>query len=396
MILQSLLRAHARQAPNRVAQGRFYYTHDRFKPSFEQLEVLNSLQTHNVAVSARPGAGKTATAVALAQENPNVPIAVITYSKHLQLDTERRLKKYVGVQAFTFHGLAGHLFGRIIKDDIDLLGQRASEPVLLIDDFLKYRFIVLDEFQDLTDNLYWLVSTFIASIARGSGRSPGILVLGDSRQAIYDYQGADSRFLEQAEMILRPVSDRDWKSLSLAQSFRLTRPTADFINNACLDGEQYIVGTDDGPKPLYLRANLWQSEAIFNFLWPHIQKYGPDKCAILAPSIRSKAPRHYLTLLSNTLSRRGVPVSVSIYDDAPLDDAVTQGKLVVSTYHQFKGSERDLVVVFGADESWFKWFGRDVPRHCCPNAVFVALTRARKQVSELSDPTICVADILYS
>ena len=298
MILNSFRRARALETIA-IAQGRFCTTTSRFKPSPEQEEVVRWLKTHNVVVSARPGAGKTATAEALAMENREVPIAVITYSKRLQLDTQKRLEKYTSVDTYTFHGLAGHLFGRVIKNDIDLITERHSQSIPRIKDFRKYRFIVLDELQDLTDNLYWLASTFIASIARSTGRYPGILALGDSRQAIYDFQGADSRFLDKAETLFQPVSDRDWKSLSLSHSFRLTRPTADFINNACLGGEQYILGTGDGPKPLYLRAKLWDTEAIVDFLRPHIKKYEPNQCAILAPSIRTSEPGHPLKLLSN-------------------------------------------------------------------------------------------------
>ena len=387
MILSSFRRARALETIA-IAQGRFNATTSRFKPSAEQEEVVKWLKTHNIVVSARPGAGKTATAEALAMENCEVPIAVITYSKRLKLDTQMRLKKYTWVDTYTFHGLASRLFGRVIKDDIDLITERYSQSIPRIKKFPKYRFIVLDELQDLTDNLYWLASTFIAAIARSTGKHPGILALGDSRQAIYDFQGADSRFLEKAETVFKPVSDRDWKSLSLSRSFRLTRPTADFINNACLGGEQYILGTGDGPKPLYLRANLKDTEAIFKFLWPYIRDYKPNRCAILAPSVRIKSPSHPLTCLSNKLSSHGVPLSVSIFDDAPLNEHVIHGKLVVSTYHQFKESERDLVIVFGADDSWYKRFGPDVLRNFCPNPVFVALTRARKQVSRYSDPAL--------
>ena len=386
MILKSFRRARARQAPELIACARFYAAATPFNPSPEQLEVVKWLKTHNVVVSARPGAGKTATAEALALENPKVPIAVITYSKRLQIDTEKRLGKYAHVDTYTFHRLAGSLFNRLIKDDVDLITERASRSIPCINDLPKYRFIVLDELQDVTENLYWLASTFIACIARYSGSFPGILILGDLRQAIYDFRGADSRFLEQAETIFRTLSDRGWKSLSLSQSFRLTRPTANFINNACLGGEPYILGTGDGAKPLYVRAKLpdTDDERLLTFLRPYIKKYGPDKCAILAPSVRGW--RYYLASLSNSLSCSGVPVSVSIYDDAPLDEDVIRGKLVVSTYHQFKGSERDLVIVFGADDGWFKRFGRDVLHDSCPNPIFVALTRACKQVSGPPEP----------
>ena len=200
MILTSFRRARVLETIT-IAQRRFYATTSRFKPSPEQEEVVKWLKTHNVVVSARPGAGKTATAEALAKENCEVPIAVITYSKRLQLDTQKRLEEYTKVDTYTFHGLAGRLFGRVIKDDVELIQERHSPSIPCIDDLPNYRFIVLDELQDLTDNLYWLASTFIASIARSSGRYPGILALGDSHQAIYDFQGADSRFLEKAETV---------------------------------------------------------------------------------------------------------------------------------------------------------------------------------------------------
>jgi hypothetical protein len=133
----------------------------------------------------------------------------------------------------------------------------------------------------------------------------------------------------------------------------------------------------------YIFVPIWGTPTLCRFLWPYIESRRAEDCAILAPSIRSKTPRHHLKQLSNALSRKGVPVSVGIYDDASLDEDVIRGKLVVSTYHQFKGSEPDLVIVFGADDSWFKWFGADAPCNHCPNPVFVALTRARKQVSGL-------------
>ncbi|KAJ4208347.1 hypothetical protein NW767_001451 [Fusarium falciforme] len=54
--------------------------------------------------------------------------------------------------------------------------------------------------------------------------------------------------------------------------------------------------------------------------------------------------------------------------------------MCVFTIHQFKGNERDLVVVFGIDASYFKNFGRHLPDDRCPNETFVALTRAKEQL----------------
>jgi hypothetical protein len=62
-------------------------------------------------------AGKTATAEALAQANPDVPIIVVTYSKRLQMDTEQRLNQYPYARAFTFHSLASRFFGDVVCND---------------------------------------------------------------------------------------------------------------------------------------------------------------------------------------------------------------------------------------------------------------------------------------
>ncbi|KAL7940381.1 hypothetical protein V8C42DRAFT_356297 [Trichoderma barbatum] len=48
--------------------------------------------------------------------------------------------------------------------------------------------------------------------------------------------------------------------------------------------------------------------------------------------------------------------------------------MCVSTIHQFKGSERHLVILLGIYSSFFGYFARDIPDDGCPNGGFVALT----------------------
>ena len=75
-----------------------------FRPSKQQLAVVKAVEKHNVMVMARPGAGKTATGEAVVAAFPNVPVAIVTYSKRLQLETAERLAAYPNVDVFTFHG----------------------------------------------------------------------------------------------------------------------------------------------------------------------------------------------------------------------------------------------------------------------------------------------------
>jgi hypothetical protein len=93
-----------------------------------------------------------------------------------------------------------------------------------------------------------------------------------------------------------------------------------------------------------------------------------------------------LKLLANRLCETyGFPIAVPNNDDVPQDSRVLQGKLCVNTYHQFKGNERDLVIVYGVDASNFKFLARDLPDDTCPNTTFVALTRARKHLVIVHD-----------
>lgn len=352
-------------------------------PSAEQQAIVRLSRIQNVVVSARPGAGKTATAELIVAANPNRPIAVITYSKRLQLETYRRLENLPACDVYTFHGMAGHLFSPVVRNDSALLAFRkqAAPPVWTGE---PYEIIILDELQDCTDNLFWLACTFISSVTRAAGgRAPRIVALGDERQAIYDFKGADGRFLSLAPSIFATLSPYPWTQLPLSKSFRLSHEMSAFVNKVFLGGDEYITGTHHGPKPLYMHGDVFDIKTIARQLVPLIRQYGPACTAILAPSIRANVP---LSMLTNHLSRfYGLPVAVSISDEVSLDEHVIAGKISVSTFHQFKGSERDLVIVYGADAGYFKFLGRDLPDDRCPNSIFVGLTRALKQLVIMHD-----------
>lgn len=359
-------------------------------------------RTQNVVVSARPGAGKTATAEAIVAANPNRPIAVVTYSKRLQLDTAKRLEDYPCAEVFTFHGMAGRLFSTMISNDT-LLHDRRKAAIIPPWRGDPYDIVVLDELQDCTDDLFWLTCAFLSSVTyAAAGRAPQVVALGDERQAIYGFRGADSRYLSLSPQILSPLSPYPWTPVDLSHSFRLSRQTSTFVNRAFLGGVEYITGSHDGPRPLYVNAELFDVDNLADFLMPLIRKYGPERTAILAPFIRNCPP---ISRLTNLLSKKyGIKIAVSISDDVALDDLVLSGKLVVSTYHQFKGNERDLVIVYGVDNGYFKFLGRDLPDDRCPNDIFVALTRAREQLvimhnsEEAMMPFVCrhaVADTAH-
>ncbi|KAF2635158.1 P-loop containing nucleoside triphosphate hydrolase protein [Massarina eburnea CBS 473.64] len=349
-----------------------------FTPSAEQQAIVELCRTQNVVVSARPGAGKTATAEAIVAANQDRPIAIITYSKRLQLETASRLEAYPRCDIFTFHGLAGKLFSTTVPNDFVLRSLR-REKTVPVWSREPYDIIILDEMQDCTDDLFWLTCAFISAVTHAAGgKAPRIVVLGDERQAIYAFRGADSRYLSLSPSAMTTLSPYPWSHLTLSKSFRLSYENSAFVNNVFLGGEQYIVGSHAGPKPLYLFGNVFDPLSMTGHLLPLIHRHGPERTAILAPSVLRNPP---LIELTNYLSEQhGILIAKPNSDDMPLNDEVLRGKMCVSTYHQFKGNERDLVIVYDVGAGYFKFLARHLPDDTCPNDTFVALTRARKQL----------------
>ncbi|KAI0024504.1 P-loop containing nucleoside triphosphate hydrolase protein [Xylariomycetidae sp. FL0641] len=353
-----------------------------FSLSKEQQAIVDICRTENVVVSARPGAGKTATAEAIVAANPDKRVVIVTFSNHLKRETASRLAGYSNCDVFTFHGMARSLFGPVAYTDSVIRDHRAKkrQPHW---SRRPYDIVIFDELQDCTELLYWLKCTFIADITRASGRAPQIVALGDEKQAIFNFTGADARFLTHCPDILGPISPYKWTHLPLTRSFRLSNQSSQFVNEIVLAGENYITGSHEGPRPLYLHGCAFDFESRAKLLHPYIQKYGPGNTAILAPSIRCSKT---LPLLTNHLSDYyGYQIAVSTSDEQVLDNDVLKGKIAASTYHQLKGLERDLVIVDGATNKWFKYFGKDLPDDRCPNQIFVALTRAKKQLVVLHD-----------
>ncbi|CAI6332736.1 unnamed protein product [Periconia digitata] len=349
-----------------------------FVPSAGQQAIVHTCRTHNVIVSARPGTGKTATAEAIVAAYPNERHTILLYNKGLQIDTAARLDKYSNARSSTFHGMAGQLFDTVVPNDAVLraLREKGDVPVW---NGKPYQRVILDELQDCTDDIFWLICSFISAITNAAHeKAPRIVVLGDERQAIYGFRGADPRYLSLAPSIMTTLSPHTWAHHTLSESFRMTYENSAFVNNVFLGGEKYIVGSRRGPRPIYLHAKVFESESIAIYLLPFIQKYGAEETAFLAPSVRHNPP---LQQLINHLSERhGILVAEPQSDDSPLDDDVLRGKVCVSSYHQFKGKERKLVIVDGIDDKYFETQARDLPGTLCPNTTFVALTRAREQL----------------
>ena len=346
--------------------------------SVEQGAVVAAfVEGRHVACTAVAGAGKTTTMLLCAERCPERACLLLTYNKRLQSEVAGRAP--ASVRAMTYHAACGAAYGKRVftDDEMDACLRERPVPSLFFDALL------LDEVQDTTPMFHALARWLLGDNPRAQ-----VVVVGDARQCINEYRGASAVYLERAEEFFTPPgSERAWARLTLRGSYRLTPATAKFVN-AHLYNADVIDGLSLAPdrKPIYVATGpSWDDKAG---AWIAATRracavFGAGNVYLLAASVRNlqKTP---LGAVVRALT--DVPMAVSDDEHRPSPET-ERGKLVVTTFNQSKGSERDCVIVAGLDETYFRYFsaasestgavGADGSR-IAPNTMSVAATRAKR------------------
>jgi len=165
--------------------------------------------------------------------------------------------------------------------------------------------------------------------------------------------------------------------MKLTTSYRITRQIAAFINNVMLD-EERLVAIKDGPNVQFIRhPDSFQSFKIIGFRLISMILSGyakPDDIFVLAPSVKSE--NSPVRLIENMLVNQNIPCYVPMSETSSISSEIIKNKVIFSSFHQSKGRERKIVVVYGFDDTYFAYFNRDVPVNVCPSTLYVAATRA--------------------
>jgi ATP-dependent DNA helicase RecQ len=191
--------------------------------------VRDDREETNVLVLAGPGSGKTrvlvhrvAYLVKIKREDPN-GILVLAYNRHAAAQIRERLRALLGDEArfvtvMTIHALAMRLVGAsfaggagaerqdfdsLLMDAVQLLrgdGLDKAAAEALRDTLIQgYRWILVDEYQDVGPEEYAL----IAAVAGRSLDDPDLRIslfaVGDDDQNIYSFAGASIRHIRQFE-----------------------------------------------------------------------------------------------------------------------------------------------------------------------------------------------------
>ena len=234
--------------------------------------------------------------------------------------------------------------------------------------------IVLDECQDMTLLYFQLMTKFIKDL----NTNIQLLILGDYMQGLYDFKGADIRFLTLADKVwdgLTYLTQPGFQKRTMKMSFRITNQMRSFVNDVML-GEDRMNACRDGNVVTYIRnsrSNI--SKVVYAEILKLIENgVNPSEIFVLGGSI--KGANSNIRRLENTLVEKNIPCHVPMLEGEKMDDRVIDGKIVFSTFHSVKGRQRKYVFVVGFDNAYFRFNARNLPRNICPNTLYVAATRA--------------------
>ena len=353
--------------------------------SEEQRKVLDFIRSgKNVIVDACAGSGKSTTILSIAKELTGKKIRQFTYNSQLRFDVKENVRKYKlkNLEVHTYHSFAVKYYSDVAHTDTgirQILREKMSprNPIPLVD------IVVLDESQDMTMLYFELIIKMIHDMC--SKENPymvddykvQLLVLGDYMQGLYEFKGADIRFLTYANKIWKNnnnLESNQFKQCVLKTSYRVTNQMAKFVNEDML-GEKRLIACRDGMQVVYIRRSKHQIENIVVYQIKRLLSEGecPSDIFVLGHSV--KGTNSYIRHMENVLTEAEIPCHVPMIESDAMDDRVINGKVVFSTFHSVKGRQRKYVFIVGFDQGYF-YNARNVSKNVCPNTLYVGATRA--------------------
>jgi len=347
----------------------------------QQYIITNVEQGKNVQVDACAGSGKSTTILSTAKAMPYKKFLLITYNKSLRKEIKEKVDELAlnNIVVHTYHSLAVAVYNPDAHvDKVMRLLIANNDPPKLIQ--TGYDIIVLDEVQDMTFLYYRLVLKYIRDI----GSPVQLMVLGDYMQGLYEFKGADIRFLTFATEIWSRfplLKTQEFAKCKLKTSYRITNQMADFVNEVMLP-EKRLYACRDGEPVCYIRRKIHELQKIVvNTIKELLQNHNvkPSDIFVLGGSV--KGPNSNIRKIENALVEAGIPCHVPMMENSEnIDEEVIKGKVVFSSYHTSKGRQRPYVFVVGFDHSYFKIIARTLDPTRCPNTLYVATTRASKRM----------------
>jgi hypothetical protein len=345
--------------------------------SEEQAVVLkNTKNGQNSIVDAVAGSGKSTTVLSIAAALTSHKIIQFTYNSMLRCEIKEKTAqlKIGNLDVHTYHSMAVKYYYTTAHTDTGIRHILATKmkPRIHIP---KKDVIVIDEAQDMTPLYFQLIIKYTLDM----NHPFQLIVLGDFMQGLYEFKGADTRFLTLAAKIwsLHPrLKSAVFNECRLKTSYRITDQMSTFINDVML-GETRLVSCREGPVKVHYFRN--HQKNLENTVIYHINRLlfegaQPSDFFILGASV--KGPNSPIRKMENALVERGIPCHVPMFESDTIDEKIIHKKVVFCTFHSVKGRQRKYVFVLGFDQGYMRFYGRNWPQDQCPSTLYVAATRA--------------------
>ncbi|NLC37581.1 MAG: RecQ family ATP-dependent DNA helicase [Alcaligenaceae bacterium] len=218
-----------------------------------QRPIVMDDNDQNRLVLAGPGSGKTRVIVhriaylLRVRRVPPSSIVALTFNRHAAIEIRKRLSALVGTDAYgvsvlTYHSMAMRLTGirfdnhskevdeqalkNVLSEAVELLeGKREvqGEDDLREQLLRGYRYILVDEYQDIDDLQYRLVGALAGRHVEEDGRLC-ILAVGDDDQNIYAWRNTSNRYIERFR------EDYEARTSYLVDNYRSSRRIIEAAN----------------------------------------------------------------------------------------------------------------------------------------------------------------------
>ncbi|MGN0311048.1 MAG: RecQ family ATP-dependent DNA helicase [Bacteroides sp.] len=172
-----------------------------------QMEIISDKDSRCIVVAAGPGSGKTRVlahklaSLLLLEDVKHEQLLMLTFSRAAATEFKLRLMGLIGnaahfVEIKTFHSYCFDLLGRVgnldeAKDVVARAAQLISDGEVEPNRISK-TVLVIDEVQDINAEEYALIRALMMA-----NEEMRVIAVGDDDQNIYEFRGADSRYMAQ-------------------------------------------------------------------------------------------------------------------------------------------------------------------------------------------------------
>ena len=240
-----------------ITPGKYNQLFERLSP--KQLEIIHDDHSKYIVVAAGPGSGKTRVLVhklaslLLLEDVKHEQLLMLTFSRAAAMEFKQRLRDLIGnaacfVEIKTFHSYCFDILGKIgnvkdsenvVKDAVAMLRNGEVDPGRVTKTVL-----VIDEAQDMDADEYGLVEYLMER-----NEDMRIIAVGDDDQNIYQFRGADSKYLKAL------ITEHQATRYSLVDNYRSAAGIVSFANS-------FVKGIRDRMKTEDIRAVSDQSGEV--------------------------------------------------------------------------------------------------------------------------------------